>query len=150
MKNRLRLTPAWCYLYPGSPGLMVCDDFAFMAFGGGIHTIPSGFWYNGASIPSAFWQLIYSPFDPRVLEAACIHDWLYTVKTLPREIADKTLRMHIEINSKDRIKPELVRAAVGLCGGFAWKDSPADRMYIDRLRDEITKTGRRPYAYGLN
>jgi len=40
-------------------------------------TVPEGFVYDGASIPSVFWSVIrLSPFG-RILGAATIHDWLY-------------------------------------------------------------------------
>lgn len=150
MKNRLQLSPSWHYMYPNEPGMTVCSDFSFIAFGGGAHTIPAGFWYNGASIPALFWQLIYSPFDPRILEAACIHDWLYTNKAVGRSVADATLRMYIQINCRDKIKPAIVQKAVAMFGGGSWKDSPADKTYLNRLRHEIAESGRSLTAYGLS
>lgn len=37
--------------------------------------IPSGYRFDGASIPRPLWSLIGSPFDPDLLLAACVHDW---------------------------------------------------------------------------
>lgn len=38
-------------------------------------TIPPGFRFDGASIPRCLWSLIGSPFEPDLMQAACVHDW---------------------------------------------------------------------------
>lgn len=38
-------------------------------------TIPKGFTTDGASIPKAVWSIIGSPFTPRFIEAAIVHDF---------------------------------------------------------------------------
>ena len=42
-----------------------------------IHTvcIPSGFIFDGATIPKLAWLIIGPPFEPDFILAACIHDW---------------------------------------------------------------------------
>ena len=38
-------------------------------------SIPSGYPFDGASIPRVCWSLIGSPFEPDLMLAACVHDW---------------------------------------------------------------------------
>ena len=44
---------------------------------GVIHrvTVPAGYSTDGASIPRLMWSLVGSPFDPRFVAAAVVHDW---------------------------------------------------------------------------
>jgi hypothetical protein len=84
------------------------------------------------------------------LEAACIHDWLYTNKAVSRDIADATLRLYITINCRDKIKPAIVQKAVAMFGGGSWKDSAADRTYLNQLRGDIVASGRSLAKYGLS
>ena len=37
--------------------------------------VPSGFKYDGASVPRVLWPLVGHPLDDRVLRAAGLHDW---------------------------------------------------------------------------
>jgi hypothetical protein len=37
--------------------------------------IPQGYRFDGATIPRFLWSMIGSPFDPRFMLAACVHDW---------------------------------------------------------------------------
>lgn len=54
--------------------------------------IPDGFQFDGASIPSIFWIAIYSPYNPKVLRAALVHDYLYATQITTRKYADDTFR----------------------------------------------------------
>ena len=40
--------------------------------------LPHEFRTDGASVPRVLWPVIGSPFDPRVIGAALVHDYLYT------------------------------------------------------------------------
>ena len=44
---------------------------------GTVHVviIPRGYIFDGASIPRCLWSLIGSPFEPDLMQAACVHDW---------------------------------------------------------------------------
>ena len=37
--------------------------------------LPAGYTFDGASIPRIFWPIVGSPFEPRLMLAACVHDW---------------------------------------------------------------------------
>lgn len=38
-------------------------------------SVPTGYRFDGASIPRLLWSLIGSPFEPDLMVAACVHDW---------------------------------------------------------------------------
>lgn len=148
MVPEIRLSPGFNKFYPGQPGLYVTHDVEFMVQNCGRFTIPGGFWYNGASIPKAFWQLTFSPFDPRILGPAAIHDWLYTCKSVPKDAADRTLFEYLRKNCESEkkspnilikniptIRPVVVESGVKFFGASAWKDSDVDLAYYASLKN---------------
>jgi hypothetical protein len=40
-------------------------------------TVPSGFEFDGASIPNIF-GIFFQKVEPRTISSACVHDYLYT------------------------------------------------------------------------
>ena len=142
------LRPAYNSLYK-SWGFELVEDYAFSIVGGGILTVPAGFLYDGASIPAAFWQLTFSPYDPRILAGALVHDWLYTSNQVQRNIADATLEKYLIEFDGGKFKSAIVKKAVQLFGSFAWQDTYIDRRYINQLRATITSSGRSLAKYGL-
>ncbi len=142
------LKPAYNVLYH-SYGFELVEDYAFEIVGGGIMTIPATFWFNGASIPAAFWQVTYSPYDPRILPGALVHDWLYTSKHVQRNIADATLKKYIDEFNGGSLKSDVIKLAVNLVGSFAWEDSPTDRRYLNSLRAGLRFSGKSLAKYGL-
>lgn len=37
--------------------------------------IPEGYVFDGCSIPRWAWSIVGYPFEPDLIEAACVHDW---------------------------------------------------------------------------
>ena len=62
----------------------------FFIWGGIVYQVPAGFRWNGASIPFFLWWWV-SPWSAWVVLASCVHDWLYTTRTLSRRDADRIL-----------------------------------------------------------
>ena len=58
----------------------VVEDFITQV-GGNLITVPKGFLYNGASIPSGpfgvLWYLFGTPYLPCFDSPSCVHDYLY-------------------------------------------------------------------------
>lgn len=148
-KSELTLSAGECGFYPGVPGMYVERDFQFTTPQNVSFWVPAGFWYNGASIPAAFWQVTFSPFDPRIIEAACIHDYLYTARNLSREHADETLFAYIVRAGGGTVRAKMVKAAVRAFGGFAWRESVTDANYRTVLRAQIAAAGKPLQLYGL-
>ena len=42
-----------------------------------VITVPRGFVFDGASIPSFGWKATYTPFHPDVMAPALVHDYFY-------------------------------------------------------------------------
>lgn len=138
--GRCRLSPAFCEIYPGQPGWLLLEDFIFNAFGV-VYRVPAGFWYNGASVPMLFWQLVCSPHDPRIIERALIHDWCYTSKIISREVADRLLID--DLPELGAVRRASIHAAVRAFGGLiAWSDTGADKRYLAILKNAVESTGR--------
>ena len=147
MRARPKLEPSQCKFWPGKWGWTLVEDYAFIAHGGGAHTIPAGFWFDGGSVPAAFWQLTYSPSDPRMIFGALPHDWCYLSHCVDRWTADMTLVDNL--TSFGAVKAGLVKAAVRSFGAIFWRDSDNDRAYMTYLRQRIVAEGRSLARYGL-
>lgn len=83
--------------------------------------IPEGYITDGASIPRLFWEEIGSPYQPKFMLAAIIHDYLCEIydgdikndysKTSNTEMSELFFVLLIE-NEVDETKAELMHTAV--------------------------------------
>lgn len=113
--------------------------------------IAEGFGYDGATIPSVAWQLIYSRFDPIMMLPSLVHDWLYTTHyQMPNhQAADDIFVELCRQNGVPGYKCFLIGAAVKTVGGFFWETKDKDRAYLAYLRQYIIDSGRNPDRYHL-
>ena len=95
--------------------------------------IPSGFKYDGASIPSAVWQAIYTPFNPMVMVPAVVHDWLYYNHQVRRKKADKILRDLLRRNEAPTAKVWAIYQAVRSFGKPYWNNNNRDIKFLKSL-----------------
>lgn len=142
------LTPADCKLYPDEQGCDLVEDFSVEASNGKTYTIPAGFWFNGGSIPAAFWQATFTPFDMRVIDFFLFHDWAYTSHCCDKRTADDTLQAGIRSKGL-AFRGALVTTAVRLFGESSWKHTNIDALYLRRLKLQIHTSGRDPARYLL-
>lgn len=78
--------------------------------------IPSGFEYDKASVPRMVWW--YLPRDGRqVIIAALVHDYLYSTKITPRDIAD---RVFYDLLRQSGMRWSKARAAYLAVRSFGW------------------------------
>ena len=126
----------------------LASDFVFKAIGR-IFVLPAGFEFDGASIPPILWPVIGSPFDPAYMEAALLHDWLYSTHIVTRREADVAFREQLVAHGVTDFRADMMFRGVRLAGVFAWDDSPQDVAYMGWLRDHITADGRNLETYGL-
>jgi hypothetical protein len=64
-----------CEPIPSKGMYRVCEDVDIQ----GVH-IEAGFEWNGANIPRLAWTFVgITPFDPRIMRASCVHDYLVGV-----------------------------------------------------------------------
>ncbi|RJX35552.1 MAG: DUF1353 domain-containing protein [Desulfurivibrio sp.] len=111
--------------------------------------VPACFQYDGASIPSAAWQLIGSPFHPRFMVAAVFHDWLYHTHQLDRDSADELFYDLLRASNVGKTKAVLMHGAVQNFGVWYWENDKDDLAYLKRLAKRIGQEGRDPAKYGL-
>lgn len=85
------------------------------------HYVPSGFIFDGASIP---WGLrnSFSPTDTRYLGAAAIHDYLYATHYYPQRECDDVFLAALEASGQvGRAKMTAMYWAVRLFGGGSYR-----------------------------
>ena len=80
-------------------------------------TVPAGFLYDGASIPSIAQPLTYTPFLPKVMLAALVHDYLYTTGEVRRIEADSIFFQLLIDSGVPRLTAELMYTGVRIGGG---------------------------------
>ncbi len=83
-------------------------------------TIPKGFQFVGASIPTVLHWLIN---PPDIIEEACVHDFLYKVKTYSRHITDKIFREYLRRYGQPEWKVKLIYSVVKTLGWMYWNKS---------------------------
>lgn len=100
----------------GSEMLILNKPLAYHdLFNNAIYVAPAGFDTNLASIPKILRGIIDND-DPHIKDAAVIHDWLYTVKTLTRAQCDAVLFRACRNLGAGLIKAYTVYFAVRLGG----------------------------------
>ncbi|MCC7516609.1 MAG: DUF1353 domain-containing protein [Pseudomonadales bacterium] len=140
--------PADCAFYPDEQGCDLAEDFPVVASDGKTYVVPSGFWFNGGSIPSFFWQLTFTPFDQRVIDAFLFHDWAYTSHVIDKRVADDTLQAFIRDKNMSA-KAWAVARAVRWFGDSSWKHTAVDAQYLRQLTADIRASGRDEKLYGI-
>lgn len=90
-------------------------------------TVPAGFEFDGASIPKIFWLPYYSPYDPRVILASLVHDYLYVThladgEAVSKREADAVFRDILREQGVPRGRSWSMWLAVHLFGGRAWRE----------------------------
>jgi hypothetical protein len=82
--------------------------------------IPSGFQWNGASIPKFLWPILGSPFAPEMMVASLVHDFLYSKEAaslgISRRDADKIFRKLLIANTVDDDTAEILYVGVRVGG----------------------------------
>lgn len=81
-----------------------------------VAVVPVGYPFD-ASIP-LLCRGIVSPHDPRVLGAACFHDWLVHNARWQRELADAVFEITLK---QDGVSPKLARAMGFAVSTFGWE-----------------------------
>ena len=80
-------------------------------------TIPSGFTWDGLTIPRWLWWLV-SPWEKGTVIAGLVHDWLYKTKKVNRKDADSVL---FELCECAGWKRRLIWSGARTFGWIRWK-----------------------------
>ena len=97
------------------------------------YVFPKGFKSDGASIPWIF-QLFFNPYEGDTLDAALVHDALYSAQgrfkigkdeyRLTRASTDRTMRLIMRLQHVPKWKYCTFWLAVRLGGWFVWRFKP--------------------------
>lgn len=114
----------------------------------GLMHVPQGFQYDGATLPPFLWPVIGSPFHPRFMRAALLHDWIYHTHELSKAAADDMLLFLLCQDGVNLFKAKLIYLGVKLFGQNHWVNTQDDLWYMDTLRHQIESRGQDPMRYG--
>jgi len=85
--------------------------------------IPAGFESDGASVPRAFWGLVFPAEDMKAMFAAMVHDFIY--RTHPtgwtKKLADEEFRQLLERCKVPAKRAYFAYLGVRLFGGPSWR-----------------------------
>lgn len=108
-------------LKPTATGYRLWSPLVFAVRPGETETVPGGFDTDGASVPRPLWPLVLSPYDPRAIRAAVIHDFMYRFGAWPRAQADDVLLAYMRADGVPAFTARVVWAAVRLFGWLYWR-----------------------------
>lgn len=104
-------------LEPHGDKYILTEDYRVRVKGYSVK-VPCGFITDGASIPRFLWSAFGSPFDPKHMAGAVVHDYLYMSGILKRGIADTIFRILLQRSKVTSKKAWTFYYAVRL---FGWK-----------------------------
>lgn len=87
-------------------------------------TVPAGFKSDGASVPRAFWRVVFPSSDTTALRAAFVHDYIYRTHPLDwtKEDADNLFFDFLVKDGIPKWRAWLAYKAVDLFGRCAWNN----------------------------
>lgn len=101
-------------------------------YGGKSFTVPAGFVSDGASVPQFLWSTVSPAIDPRTLDGAIGHDFLYRTPTcnFTRKEADDLFYDLIRAHGLSFWRSQKAYWGVRLFGGRAWKEKNSVNKFI--------------------
>ncbi len=103
------------------------------------YAVPQSFESDGASVPQPFWEEVFSPFQPRVLYAATLHDWLYLSHVRTQEDADQLFLRLLLFCGVARIKARAAFLGVRTFGHHAYEQDDMDRERLKTISQILLK-----------
>lgn len=103
----------------GERRYIIKNEFEITLHDGRVITIEKDFKFDGASVPRALW-IRYSPFDPRYMVAAAVHDWLYLKNGIDRFTADEIFRNLLMIEGNNELVASAMFLGVRSGGWIGW------------------------------
>lgn len=101
----------------GNDVCKLCEDIS-VSVGGFLYTVPKGFEWDGASIPSIFWSWLFvSPFHHTVRRASLVHDYLYS-NNKNRKLADYVFLCLMKEDGCNLFQRQIMYWAVRIFGGL--------------------------------
>ena len=119
-------------------------DTAFQIIGCKPFMVPVGFSTDGASIPRFAWITTGTPFHPKHIRAAVIHDYLYQRGSLKRITADRIFKAFLLADGVSKYQAFKMYLALRAFGWIAWRRyRKADRwdinIYISQKPERVNE-----------
>lgn len=108
------------------------EDFSINILNEEIN-IPKFFSYDGATIPWLAWKITYTPFDPKVMIPAVVHDWLYSNHQTNRKKADQIFEQLLIENQVPIKLARMMYLALRIGAGSHWENKVEDVKYLKSL-----------------
>ena len=108
-------------------------------WGTATYRIPASVHYDGASVPRVAWMFITTPYAPRVMAAALVHDWLYLTHHVDRETADTIFLWMLELTAMSRWRRAIMYYALRCCGWWAWTTRKRDAIRLQQLKARLRR-----------
>jgi len=96
------------------------EDLTF-SFHGMEVTVPKGYLTDGASIPRFAWYFVGSPFEPRHMLGAIIHDWLYSQRIADQKVADAVFLQILKEQGKRPVPALVMWLTLRIFGWMWWR-----------------------------
>ena len=112
-------------IFSGGNGdcIRVLEDLLYVYENLPPFTVPAGFESDGASVPEFLWATVSPAIDPRTLDGALAHDYLY--RTCPqgwtRKAADGLFYDYIRAHGLSFFRSQKAYWGVRLFGGKSWR-----------------------------
>ena len=90
----------------------------YISLTGTVYEVPKGFMTDGASIPRLLWTCIGDPFGKHYRRPAALHDYLYSIPSFNRALADSMFYESMRVEGLRIHKAAAMWAAVRLFGGM--------------------------------
>lgn len=117
---------------PAEEKYILCEDYPNL-INGNLIRAPKGFKFDGASIPDILKSLFYGSYDPLIVTAALVHDWLYSNHQMSRKEADRVFRKILIRDNTDTTKTALMYSAVRLGGGSHYDHTELELEMLKEL-----------------
>ena len=103
---------------------ILIQPLAYQSDGAGTtFVVPPDFQTDLASVPRL--PFIYATFAGHAVAAAVLHDWLYTARPVPREMADAVFREAAGVQGVSGWRAWAMWIGVRAGGGAYWRDQAA-------------------------
>lgn len=110
--------------------------------------VPKGFETDGASIPRFAWITTGTPFDPKHIRAAVLHDFMYQAGIVERKAADDLFRQMLREDGVGGYQAGKMYFALRIFGRIAWHRYRKQRQGGENARVRVSGNPRRDQEPG--
>ena len=111
------------------------EDYKYVSDAGIEIIVPKYFISDGATIPRCLWSIIYSPFLPKIIGPAIVHDWNYFSNFVSFEEANEIFDEMLLKNGANPTKVKIIKLFVDIFGYSHYKQTPEkSKKFFDFIK----------------